>query len=279
MRIIFSLFFISLLSACGGGGGGGGSSSPVYKTNTYSGMSVSVSYAGAIVGTPTPIASGATYTETVDGSNIIQSASFVASNGNTASFNRVNGDSIVTAAPGVNGFSNATQSALTANATYLGWSYQSFGVWSNGNTNGQISAGTAGTSTSGASIPTSGTATYTGIAAGIFGNATTPYYVTSNMTASTNFGTRSIAFSTTNSAASTSVNGTYVPTGGLNLTGNLSYAAGVNNFSGTVNSSGSNVMTGSAGGQFYGPGAQEIGGVFAVKSGNLGYIGGFGGKR
>jgi hypothetical protein len=45
------------------------------------------------------------------------------------------------------------------------------------------------------------------------------------------------------------------------------------------NSSGSNVMTGSAGGQFYGPGAQEIGGVFAVKSGNLGYIGGFGGKR
>jgi hypothetical protein len=38
-------------------------------------------------------------------------------------------------------------------------------------------------------------------------------------------------------------------------------------------------MTGNAGGQFYGPSAQEIGGVFAVKAGNYGYIGGFGGKR
>jgi hypothetical protein len=279
MRNLSALMLVFLLCACGGGGGGGGSTSPVYRSSTSTGLSVSVAYTGANLGTPTSISSGATYTETVDANNIIQAASFVAANGNSASFNKANGDSIVTVAPGVNGFSNATQSALTAWAPYFGWSYQSFGVWANGNTVGQISAGSAGTSTLGASIPTSGTAVYSGIAAGIFGNATASYFVTSNMTASTNFGTRSIAFSTTNSAASTTVNGTYVSTGGLNLSGNLTYAPGVNSFSGTVNSSGATVMTGTAGGQFYGPSAQEIGGVFAVKNGNIGYIGGFGGKR
>jgi hypothetical protein len=63
------------------------------------------------------------------------------------------------------------------------------------------------------------------------------------------------------------------------LTGNLTDAAGTNSFSGTVNSAGYTTMTGNAGGQFYGPNAQEIGGVFMVKSGNYGYIGGFGGKK
>ena len=279
MKLIGLSSMSIILTACGGSGGGGGSTSPVYKTNSSTGMSVSVAYTGANIGTPTSIQSGATYTETVDTNNIIQSASFVAANGNSASFDRAKGDSIYTAAPGVNGFSNATQSALTGYSTYWGWSYQSFGVWANGNSTGQVSAGTAGTSTVGASIPTSGTATYTGVAAGIFGNATLVYYVTSGMTATTDFAARTIALATTNSAASTAVNGTYVSTGGLNLTGTLSYAAGVNSFSGTVNSSGATVMTGTAGGQFYGPTAQEIGGVFAVKNGNLGYIGGFGGKR
>ncbi len=281
MRNLSALTLVILLGACSGGGGtsSNSTSSPVYRTTSYTGLSVSVAYDGLDIGTPTSIQSGATYTETFDANNIVQSASFRAANGNSASFNRANGDSINTVAPGVNGFSNATQSALTAWAPYFGWSYQSFGVWSNGNTVGQISAGSAGTITPGPSIPTSGTAVYSGIAAGMFGNATQYLYVTSNMLASTNFGTRNIAFSTTNSAASTTVNGTYVSTGGLNLSGNLTYAPGVNSFSGTVSSSGATVMTGTAGGQFYGPNAQEIGGVFVVKNGNIGYIGGFGGKR
>ena len=282
MRNLSALTLVLLLCACSGGGGtsSNSTSSPVYRTTTYAGVSVSAAYNGPNIGTPTSISSGATYTETVDANNIIQAASFVAANGNSAFFNKTIGDSITTVAPGVNGFSNATQSALTAWGPYFGWSYQSFGVWSNGNTVGQISAGSVGTIiTPGPSIPTSGVAVYSGISAGIFGNATGSLFVVSNMTASTNFGTRNIAFSTTNSSASTSVNGTYVSTGGLNLSGNLTYAPGVNSFSGTVNSSGATVMTGTAGGQFYGPNAQEIGGVFAVKNGNIGYIGGFGGKR
>jgi C-lobe and N-lobe beta barrels of Tf-binding protein B len=268
-----------IMVACGGGGSNVVGAAPI--VHNYTGTSVTVAYSGATLGNPTTIDTGATYYETANSNNILQSATFVAANGNTASFDVANGDTIVQVSPGVNGFANAahTQSALTAWAPYFGWSYQSFGVWTNGVGTGQVSAGSAGTSTLGASIPTTGSATFTGLAAGLFGNATAVYYATADMSAVTNFATRSIAFATTNSVVSPTINGTYVSAGGLNLSGTLTYAAGTNNFNGTVNSSGYTTMTGDAGGRFYGPTAQEIGGVFAVKSGNYGYIGGFGGKR
>lgn len=124
MRNLSALTLVILLGACSGGGGtsSNSTSSPVYRTTSYAGLSVSVAYTGANISTPTSIQSGATYTETFDTNNIIQAASFVAANGNSASFNKANGDSITTVTPGVNGFSNATQSALTAWAPYFGWS-------------------------------------------------------------------------------------------------------------------------------------------------------------
>jgi hypothetical protein len=71
------------------------------------------------------------------------------------------------------------------------------------------------------------------------------------------------------------------PNSNLNLSGTLSYLAGSNQFSGTVNTTS---MSGIATGKFYGPSAQEIGGTFSVSNGTVGsggsaYIGGFGGKR
>jgi hypothetical protein len=280
-KLLLLVATTSVLTACGGGGGGGGSPSPIYSTTTYNGTSVSVAYTGASIGNPTTISTGATYAETVDSNNIIKAGTFTAANGNSATFNVANGDTIVQPTPGINAFTNAagTQMALTGWASYWGWSYQSFGVWTNGNTTGQVSAGSAGTATTGTSIPTSGTGTYTGKAAGLFGNASTTYFVTADMSATANFATRNIAFATTNSVYSPTLTGTYSSAGGLNLSSTMSYSANTNSFSGTVNSSGATVMTGSIGGQFYGPTAQEIGGVFAVKNGNIGYIGGFGGKR
>ena len=282
MRIIFSLFIISLLSACGGGGGGGGTSAtPSYTTTRYTGTSVSVSYSGATLGTPTPISQGASYSETVNSSNIVQSNSITAASGSNASLNRANGDTIAAVTSTVNGGYNASSNALWGNMSALGWSYQSFGVWATGTTtSGMANAASVGTTiTSGASIPTTGSAVYNGVAGGIFGNATISYFVTANMSANANFATRNITFATTGSVASPTLYGTYTDASGLNLSGNLTYAAGTNSFSGTVNSAGYTTMTGNAGGQFYGPSAQEIGGVFMVKAGNYGYIGGFGGKR
>lgn len=273
-----------LLVACGGGGGGGSPS--VIAPNTtinYSGTSVSVPYSGVNIGTPSAISQGASAIEIDNSSGIIQSVSFTSADGNNVSFNRATGDTIVAVTSTVNGFSNpaGTQVALAGYMAGLGFSYQTFGVWLNGtNSAGTVGAASVGTNiTAGSSIPTSGTATYTGAAGGVFGNTQYTYFVTANMSATTNFSNRSIAFTTTNSLYSPTLTGVYTSAGGLNLSGTLTYAANTNNFSGTVNSSGQTVMTGNAGGQFYGPAAQEIGGVFAVKNGNIGYIGAFGGKK
>lgn len=49
------------------------------------------------------------------------------------------------------------------------------------------------------------------------------------------------------------------------LSGRLSYAPGSNTLSGTLTSA-SGTMSGASNGQFYGPKAKELGGVFVVKS-------------
>ena len=75
----------------------------------------------------------------------------------------------------------------------------------------------------------------------------------------------------------TNPSGVGIANTGLNLTGNFSYPAGTNFFFGTVTSA--NGMSGSGAGRFYGPAAQEIGGVYNL-SGTVGQmIGSFGGKQ
>jgi hypothetical protein len=108
------------------------------------------------------------------------------------------------------------------------------------------------------------------------------------MTATTNFGTRSIAFSTTNTRTSADLS-TSTSNANLNTSGTLTYDSGVNKFSGALTTVGGGdargttavtPMTGTATGKFYGPTAQEIGGTFAVSGGGTtGYLGAFGGKR
>ena len=59
------------------------------------------------------------------------------------------------------------------------------------------------------------------------------------------------------------------------MTGELTYEAGSNQFTGPVETTGG--MTGMASGVFYGPAAEEIGGTFATQgTGVEAYIGGFG---
>ena len=70
----------------------------------------------------------------------------------------------------------------------------------------------------------------------------------------------------------------YSPAPGLDLTGTLRYAAGTNTFGGDITSA--NGMSGRADGRFYGPGAEEVGGVFETRgAGTEVYGGAFGGRR
>jgi hypothetical protein len=59
----------------------------------------------------------------------------------------------------------------------------------------------------------------------------------------------------------------------------LSYAQGVNSFSGGLTTA-NGALNGQGTGRFYGPSAQEIGGVYSLSGSGLSrLIGGFGGKR
>ncbi len=213
-------------------------------------------------------------------------------------------------------FSNNTisiQSAAPSNT----YQYSDFGLWLNTSTSSYNGTGGAlnvggyynttsgqflsvGVPTLGSTIPTTGTGTYAGTAVGYYQGtpipATNPLspsapapiqLLTADVNATANFATRSMAFSTTASQL-TSSSGvgccistpntiTAAPT--LNMTANLTWAAGANAFSGAVKAQGAGTalapaLNGSLQGRFYGPVAGavgaakplEIGGVFSLTS-------------
>ena len=161
--------------------------------------------------------------------------------------------------------------AILANPINLKWDYQTFGIWETASTTdgssrtfGAMSVG----NDAGTAIPGSGTATFTGYATGSYVNAAgTGTTAFADLTVGVNFGTRILDFSTTNTQTSSNWDTsapTFTPNGGLDLTGKLTYAAGTNSFTGSVSSVGG--LTGDSTGQFYGPKAEELGGVFFLKN-------------
>jgi hypothetical protein len=164
-----------------------------------------------------------------------------------------------------------------------GFNYQTFGVWDRVTAATSFDAGvfSVGNPTPGSAIPTTGTGNFTGFANGFFVDGTThnAFFTTANMTATANFAAQTIVFSTINTLTLSPNNPSAlgVANAGLDLNGNFSYPAGTNLFFGTVTSA--NGMTGSATGRFYGPNAQEIGGMYNL-SGTAGQMmGAFGGKQ
>jgi hypothetical protein len=295
------------LTACGGDGGGAGSSatlapfikfSSIVRPGTYqiNGSSQQVDYTYntgtatvSSISAATPFSSGASFVGTENADGLLTKAVLTSATGTNITVDTARGDLIgyLTAFPSINigATANGRDSMLFVNPNANGWDYQSFGVWTTGAGTGSGTAGVVslGAETAGSAIPVSGTATFTGISGGQYVDSTgTSTFVGSNMTATTNFGTRSIAFATTDTLTSTNLQ-TSTSNANLNTSGTLSYSAGVNQFTGAVSSVGggaSNVaMTGTATGKFYGPTAQEIGGTFAVSGGGAGYLGAFGGKR
>lgn len=159
--------------------------------------------------------------------------------------------------------------------------YSTLGYWEHVRSDGLVNAGfvSAGIPTVGADIPTTGTATYTGFSLGILNDGTQNYYVGATASASADFGARTIAFTTADSAkAPVSNPSAAVSDPTLNLSGTLIYSAGANGFSGSLSTgdTGANgVLTGTASGQFYGPAAVEMGGAYQLQGGSAKMAGGF----
>ena len=201
------------------------------------------------------------------------------------------GNSIVCNA-GLCAADNATGSGIVADPydLSLGWNYQTFGVWSY-ETDGTVSprTGNIGTMSIGArtpanAIPRTGTAVlYSGRAAGFYINgAGEPFVTGANMSALVDFENRIVQFSTT-ATHLTDLNNPGLPLldASLNLSGTLTYSPGSNQFTGNDVRTASQTLIGEATGSFYGPAAQEIGGIYNLKGTGLveAMTGGFGGKR
>jgi hypothetical protein len=156
--------------------------------------------------------------------------------------------------------------------------YLTWGDWTdnsapNGTVNSLGGYLVVGQPTPPANIPTSGTATYTGLTEGAFANSATSsiHDFNANFSATANFSARTLAVSTSGMMVDD------VSRPEHNYSGTLRYSAGSNQFSGQVTTPSGG--TGTATGQFFGPAAQEIGGVVDISGGTFRAIGVFAGKR
>lgn len=171
--------------------------------------------------------------------------------------------------------------AAVANPFDLGWDYQSFGAWNGqGRSGGYVHATTFGAPTPGASVPTTGSAAFTGKLAGFYLSSTgTGYTAAADLNVQANFGNRTLNLSSSGTVLTRNfTSGTPAPH--LNVSGTLNYAAGSSTFNGTLANTGG-TMSGASQGRFYGPAAQELGGVFTLKSPTTveSFAGAYGAKR
>jgi hypothetical protein len=168
-----------------------------------------------------------------------------------------------------------TSKAVISNPLSQQWDFQSFGVWETGvdknaGTLGVISVGAA---SSADAIPGADGATFTGKVVGSYVNsAGQGHTVLADLAVDFDLSGQSLSFSTTNTRISsngvdfgsevTSLNLPKADPTNPNLN-TLTYV-GMNNFSGTLTTSSG--LSGDSAGQFYGPNAEELGGVFFLKA-------------
>lgn len=183
--------------------------------------------------------------------------------------------------------------AVAVNPNWLGWNYQSFGIWDveiNGNR--YIDALTFGAPSVATAVPTAGNATFNGVLGGLYiSPAGQGSIASANLRVNVDFGARTLGFASTATTltrdlftsrfgfgASSTVK--WTTASNLDLSGTLRYDAGSASFSGTlVNAAGT--LSGTSAGKFYGPTGQELGGAFQVHaaSGVETFTGAYGAKR
>ena len=306
-KILFTSAVLILLAACGGGGGG---SSPV-KTVPFTTFSAITSgqpvQASGISQTASATTVSGTVTSTTLSSVDLANSSATLTYGAIPTMSAISfsapassvsysGSSVQCVAhSGVCGGANTNSQAVAINpldppAPTLAWNYQSFGYWlvTSSGTDAKAGVISYGSPTPVMGLPIAGTATYTGLSSGAYVDPNGAVFVyAAQMQSNVDFGARTIGFSTSSTTVSPMnvVANTAAPE--LDVTGTLAYSAGSNQFSGPISATGRGgppsvkTLAGSATGQFYGPTAQEIGGVLSLKdtAGPQTMLGGFGGKR
>ncbi|NLF53934.1 MAG: transferrin-binding protein-like solute binding protein [Thauera phenolivorans] len=290
------------LAACGGGGSsttygttGGFASWGAIRPNTtvaIAGLSQEGSYRYDDAGlAAAPIVSPATPDSTVSlredlGGELVLLS--IATPTGTVGFSTADGDTILV----VGGVVEAETAEFTASggdrgafyagidAEAAGWDYQTFGMWGTDDGAGNASLGTVsyGRVTPASALPATGSARYLGAFVGFYvGPTGTGEDATGGaVRVDVDFGLRTLAFATSGTLDSS---GAARPE--LELRGSdLAYAAGSNDFSGTLANAGG-TMSGPVRGRFYGPAAEELGGVFAVEAAGSWetYGGAFGARR
>lgn len=162
-----------------------------------------------------------------------------------------------------------------------GYEYQTYGVWQTGRGAGAGTAGafSVGAQTDGMNVPTSGTATFRGNALGAVVDRDGQDYVAgSDATLSADFASRTVGFRTSNTGIVDPVSGAVSGAPSLDMTGTMAYGGNSNRLIGSASTASG--MTGTLDGRFYGPQANEVGGLFTL-SDDLGevYGGSFGAVR
>jgi hypothetical protein len=285
---VISSLFTLILVGCGGGGGGGSSSdgaAPPAVTPTVIAQDATYTFSGTAITSVTDegVSTAATASITYGTNGDIEQIAITTPT-TTVTWDESSGD-IIDDTDVVVTATNASDANIgifvNADDPLINWQYQTFGVWETdrGEPTGTFGAATVGTPTTGSAIPTTGNATFTGLTGGVYVDATgtNDYITASSLTADVDFNSRSIALSTANTTKVDSVTAVESPATNLNMAGTLNYAPGSNAFSGNVSATG---MTGSSSGQFYGPNAEELGGVFSLSGpGVETYVGGYGAKQ
>lgn len=170
----------------------------------------------------------------------------------------------------------------TTRPTTPAYQYLSYGEWfeqsaATGPVQGVYGLLVVGQPTPPASIPTTGSATYTGESSG-FGVRSNGSIIDfeASFSATANFVARTVSVGTTGTRDTTGTTAIAAPQ--HNYSGTLSYAAGSNLFTGPIATAASGI-TGTATGRFFGPAAQEMGGVFEGAGTDVRVMGSFAGKR
>jgi len=163
---------------------------------------------------------------------------------------------------------------LMADPDTTGFDYQTYSLWLTGygTSAGEIGAGSFGAATDAAAIPSFGSATYAGTATGLASDGIEYLGTISNVQVTADFGS---------GTASVTSSGTELFE--LDTLANAGAQAGLDFIgSGPISgatfdaSVGGSLTVGNVDGEFYGPGAEEVGGTFATSGSGITHVGSFG---
>ena len=292
-----------VLAACGGGGGGSGGSPTVSNLTSWNSISYpSVVTASAVgyegnysynTGTgqitsvgAASVTSNSSIALTYNSSGTLTAASVVTANQtqNYDNFAAANANGTLTFGLKSND-SGDWALATEPTSSLLNWKYQSIAIWTDpdGLGSGKYGAISAGAETNATTLPTSGTASFTGAGGGFYTDVSNNVFVVqSDISATANFATSQLTVNSTNSGKQQYTNGNF---GSYSNDANLNYSGTLTNvingsehvISGTLTTTSG--LSGPAEGRFYGANGAEVGGAFNLTGGGQTFVGAFGAKQ